>query len=154
MTCYCWRDTPGQLWSKPKVFPQGKKFTLVPFYSARRLEKSLPLVLLENVVFVNASDVRQKWGLPSHKAQQDPEKEAIKRNPLHEIVYEKHILTRDKLGGRKLQTTLRNKLHYNSRPKGERAVDQKRVEELSKSNCQHFVCKFLSYHPEVCRHCC
>ena len=42
--------------------------------------------------------------------------------------------------------------NYNSRPKGERAVDQKRVdtlrEELSQSNYQHFVCKFLSYHLE------
>ena len=42
--------------------------------------------------------------------------------------------------------------NYNSRPKGERAVDQKCVhtlrEELSKSKYQHVVCKFLSYHPE------
>ena len=43
--------------------------------------------------------------------------------------------------------------NYNSRPKGEPAVDQKRVDtvlrkELSKSNYQHVVCKFLSYHPK------
>ena len=32
---------------------------------------------------ISCTDVRQQWGLPSIKAQQDPEKEAMKRNPLH-----------------------------------------------------------------------
>ena len=47
---------------------------------------------------ISCSDVRQQWGLPTIKAQQDPEKEVMKRNPLHEIIFEKHILTRDNLG--------------------------------------------------------
>ena len=47
---------------------------------------------------ISCTDVRQQWGLPSIKAEQNPEKEAMKRNPLHEIVFEKHILTRDNLG--------------------------------------------------------
>ena len=100
----------------------------------------------------SCTDVRQQWGLPSIKAKQDPEKEAMKQNPLHEIVFEKHILTRDNLGGRKRKLPSEINCNYNSRPKGEPAVDQKRVdtlrEELSKSNYQHVVCKVLSYHPE------
>lgn len=91
-------------------------------------------------------------GLLSIKAQHDPEKEAMKWNPLHEIVFEKHILTRDNFGGRKCKLPLEINCNYNSRPKGESAVDQKHVdtlrEELSKSNYQHVICKFLSYHPE------
>ena len=47
---------------------------------------------------ISCSDVRQQWGLPTIKAQQDPEKEVMKWNPLHEIIFEKQILTRDNLG--------------------------------------------------------
>ena len=101
---------------------------------------------------ISCTDVRQQWGLPTIKAQQDPEKELMKRNPLHEIVFEKHILTRDNLGGRKRKLPSEINCNYNSRPKGEPAIDQTRVdilrEELSKSNYQRFVCKFLSYRPE------
>ena len=67
---------------------------------------------------ISCTDVRQKWGLPSIKAQQDREKEAMKRNLLHEIVFEKHIPTRDNLGGRKPQTTLRNKLQLQLKTQG------------------------------------
>lgn len=56
------------------------------------------------------------------------------------------------MGGRKRKLPSEINCNYNSRPKGEPAVDQKRVgtlrKELSKSNYRHFVCKFLSYHPE------
>ena len=55
-------------------------------------------------------------------------------------------------GDRKRKLPTEINCNCNSRPKGELAVDQKCVdtlhEELFKSNCQHFVCKFLSYHPE------
>ncbi|KAJ7386842.1 hypothetical protein OS493_006872 [Desmophyllum pertusum] len=44
---------------------------------------------------ISCTDVRQQWGLPTIKAQQDPEKEAMKRKPLQEIVFEKHLLTGD-----------------------------------------------------------
>ena len=51
---------------------------------------------------ISCTDVRQQWGLPTTiKAQQDPEKEVMKRDPLHEIVFEKHTLTRDNLGKKK-----------------------------------------------------
>ena len=101
---------------------------------------------------ISCTDARQQWGLPTIKAQQDPEKEVMKRSPLHEIVFEKHILTRDNLGERKRKLPSEINCNYSSRPKGEPAVDQKRVdtlrEELSKSKYQHLVCKFLSCHPE------
>ena len=177
MTCFCGRNTPGQLWSKPKVFPRGKKFTLVPFYSARRLEKSLPLVLLENVVFVNAS---QLWPTSSSKLKclgpQNCRSQSAARmyaisggyrrlklnntqkkkqwNGIHYMkLYLRSTSSLEIIWGaenRKLPSEIN--CNYNSRPKGERAVDQKRVdtllEELSKSNYQHFVCKFLSYRLE------
>ena len=50
---------------------------------------------------VSCTDVRQQWGVPSMKAHQDPEKEVMKRKPLQEIVFEKHVLSRDNAGGRK-----------------------------------------------------
>ena len=101
---------------------------------------------------VSCTDVCQQWGVPSIKAQQDPEKEVMKRKPLQEIVFEKHILTRDNAGGRKRKLPSEVNFNYSSRPKGEPAVDKKRVdmlcEELSKSKHQRFVAKFLSHCPE------
>ena len=79
---------------------------------------------------ISCTDIRQQWGLPSIKAQQDPEKEIMKRKPLQEIVFEKHLLTRDKLEGRKRKLPTEVSSTYTSRPKGESAVDQKRVDTL------------------------
>ena len=91
---------------------------------------------------ISCKDVCQQRGLPMIKAQQDPEKEAMKQNPLHEIVFEKHILTRDYLGGRKRKLPSGINCNYNSRTKGEPAVDQKRVDTLREEKGKfHFLTK-------------
>ena len=41
---------------------------------------------------ISCTQVRQQWGIPSISASQDPEKELMKRMPLQEIVFEKHLV--------------------------------------------------------------
>ena len=96
---------------------------------------------------VSCTDVRQQWGVPSIKAHQDPEKEVMKRKPLQEIVFEKHVLSRDNAGGRKRKLPAEVNILYSSRPRGEPEVDQQCVdmlrEELTRSKYQRFVSKSL-----------
>ena len=50
---------------------------------------------------LSCTEIKQQWGIPSVKAQQDPEKELMKKKPLQDITFEKHLLSRDQKGGRK-----------------------------------------------------
>lgn len=40
---------------------------------------------------ISCTEVRQMWGLPSFKSQQDPEKELMKRKPFQELKFEKTL---------------------------------------------------------------
>lgn len=79
---------------------------------------------------ISYTQVRQQWGIPSLRASQDPEKELMKRKPLQEIVFEKHLVQRDKSGGRKRKLPVEVSCDYRSRPNGEPAVDDERVTKL------------------------
>lgn len=96
---------------------------------------------------ISGTQVCQQWGIPSFKASQDPEKEVIKRQPLHEIMFEKNILSRDKSGGRKRKCPVEVNTEYSSRPKGEPAVDTERIEklcdDLAASKCPKMVSEIL-----------
>ena len=96
---------------------------------------------------ISCTQVRQQWGIPSFKASQDPEKEVMKRQPLHEIMFEKNILSRDKSGGRKRKLPVEVNAEYSSRPKGEPAVDKERIEklcdDLEASKRPKMVCEIL-----------
>ena len=96
---------------------------------------------------VSCTDVRQQWGVPTIKSQQDPEKEVTKRKPLQEIIFEKHVLSRDTAGGRKRKLPTELNVNYSSRPRGEPEDDQQCIdklrEELSKSKFQRFVSESL-----------
>ena len=48
---------------------------------------------------ISCTETRQKQGVPPLKAAQDPEKEVTKRKPLQDILFERHICTRDVNGG-------------------------------------------------------
>ena len=48
---------------------------------------------------LSPTEIRQQWGIPSLKAQQDPEKEVMKKKTVHEIKFEQLVLTRDQTGG-------------------------------------------------------
>ena len=102
---------------------------------------------------ISFTDVRQQWGAPTIKSQQDPEKEVMKRKPLQGIIFEKHVLSRDTAGGRKRQLPTELNVNYSSRPRGEPEVDQQCIdklrEELSKSKFQRFVSEslFLRFGP-------
>ncbi len=50
---------------------------------------------------LSCTEIKQQWGIPSVKAQQDPEKELMKKKPLQDITFEKHLLIRDRKGGSK-----------------------------------------------------
>ena len=94
---------------------------------------------------LSCTDIKQQWGIPSLKAQQDPEKELMKRKPLQEIKFEKHILTRDQKGGRKRRRPQEVSSSYSSRPAGEPDIDCKHVdefrEELKKSKVPYIATK-------------
>ena len=44
---------------------------------------------------LSCTEIKQQWGIPSVKAQQDPEKELMKKKPLQDITFEKKLLIRD-----------------------------------------------------------
>ena len=96
---------------------------------------------------ISCTQVRQQWGIPSIRASQDPEKELMKRMPLQEIVFEKHLLQRDKSGGRKRKLPVEVSCGYTSRPNGEPAVDNERVtklcDDLASSKCPKVVSEIL-----------
>ena len=96
---------------------------------------------------ISCTQIRQQWGIPSIKASQDPEKELMKRMPLQEIVFEKHLLQRDKSGGRKRKLPVEVSCGYTSRPNGEPAVDNERVikpcDDLASSKCPKVVSEIL-----------
>ncbi len=81
----------------------------------------------------SCTETRQNWGVPSPKAAQDPEKEVMKRKPLQDIVFEKHISTRDVNGGRKRRLPSDLFRSYQSKPAGEPPIDKEDVENFCKS---------------------
>ena len=54
----------------------------------------------------------------SLRAQQDPEKEVMKKKPLHKIKFEQHVLTRDQNAGRKRKVLQEVNSSYTSKPAG------------------------------------
>lgn len=99
---------------------------------------------------ISCTEIKQKWGLPSIKSQQDPEKELMKRKPLQEIVFEKHVASRDEMGGRKRKLPVEVSAGYSSRPSGEPPVDDERVaklcEDLADTKCPKAVIHVLQSH--------
>lgn len=96
---------------------------------------------------LSCTDIKQQWGIPSLKAQQDPEKELMKRKPLQEVKFEKHLLTCDQKGGRKRRLPQEVSSCYSSKPAAEPDIDCKRVdefrEELKKSKVSYLVTKSI-----------
>ena len=90
--------------------------------SAKKLNQSL-----------SRAEIRQQWEIPSLKAQQDPEKEVMKKKPLHEIKFAQHVLTRDQTGGRKRKVPLEVNSSYMSKHAGEPAIDTAHVEAFKKA---------------------
>ena len=82
---------------------------------------------------LSCTDIRQQWGVPSLKAHQDPEKEIMKRKPLQNITFKKHLLNASDDAKGVCPATKKRKLPnevvetYSSRPRGEPLVDQERV---------------------------
>ena len=97
---------------------------------------------------LSRTEIRQQWGIPSLKAQQDPEKEVIKKKPPHEVKFEQHVLTRDQTGGRKRKVPQEVNSSYMSKPAGEPAIDTAHVEAFKKdlaiSKISFRVSKFIS----------
>ena len=81
---------------------------------------------------LSRTEIRQQWGIPSSNAQQDPEKEVMKKKPLHQIKFEQHVLTSDQTGGRKREVPQEVNSSYMSKPAGEPAIDTAHVEAFKK----------------------
>ena len=75
----------------------------------------------------------------------------MKRMPMPEIVFEKHLVQRDKVptGGRKRKLPVEVSCGYTSRPKREPAVDNERVtklcDDLTSSKCPKVVTEILKH---------
>ena len=44
---------------------------------------------------LSCTEIRQQWGIPSLKSQQDNEKEVMKKKPLNEVKFEQLVLIHD-----------------------------------------------------------
>ena len=96
---------------------------------------------------ISCTRVRQQWGIPFIRASQDLEEELMKRFPLQEIVFKKHLLQRDKSGERNRKFPVEVSCGYKSRPNGEPTVDNERVtklcDDLASSKCPKVVSEIL-----------
>eukprot|EP00112_Aurelia_sp_Birch-Aquarium-sp1_P012764 Seg2688.3 transcript_id=Seg2688.3/GoldUCD/mRNA.D3Y31 product="hypothetical protein" protein_id=Seg2688.3/GoldUCD/D3Y31 len=81
---------------------------------------------------LTCTQIKQKWGLPSLRAEQDPEKEKLKRVPLQDITFSCQKLDRDVEGGRKRKLPSETISSYSSKPLEEPASDK---EDFIKLEC-------------------
>ena len=89
---------------------------------------------------LTCTQIKQKWGLPSLRAEQDPEKEMLKRQPLQTISIRRQILDRDLSGGRKRKLPNETLSTYSSKPVKEPFISVSDFDnlaaDLNKSKCQ------------------
>lgn len=73
----------------------------------------------------------------------------MKRMPQQEIVFKKHLLQRDKSGGRNRKLLVEVSCGYTSIPNGEPAVDDERVaklcDDLASSTCPKVVAEIVKF---------
>ena len=100
---------------------------------------------------LSCTEIKQQWGIPSVKAQQDPEKELMKKKPLQDITFEKHLLIRDQKGGRKRRLPQEVSSTYSSTPAGEPKIDAACVDafkqEWSKSKSSYLLTSYVHLRP-------
>ena len=65
---------------------------------------------------LTCTQIKKQWGLPSLRAEQDPEKERLKRQPLQNITFQRQILDRDLSGGRKRKLPNETLATFSSKP--------------------------------------
>ena len=65
---------------------------------------------------LTCTQIKKQWGLPSLRAEQDPEKERLKRQPLQNITFQRQILDRDLSGGRKRELPNETLATFSSKP--------------------------------------
>ena len=79
---------------------------------------------------LTCTQIRQKWGLPSLRAEQDPEKEMLKRQPLQTITFQRQILDRDFFGwNRKVPNETLSP--YSSKPVKEPLISESDFDNLA-----------------------
>ena len=89
---------------------------------------------------LTCTQIRQKWGLPSLRAEHNPEKEMLKRHPLQTITFQRQILDRDLYGGQKRKLPNETLPTYSSKPVKEPLISVSDFDnlaaDLNKSKCQ------------------
>ena len=108
-------------------------YKLVDSAKPKTKKESLPSSL-------TCTQIKQKWGLPSLRAEQDPEKEMLKRQPLQTVSFQRQILDRDLSGGRKRKLPNETLSTYSSKPVKEPFISVSDFDnlaaDLNKSKCQ------------------
>ena len=89
---------------------------------------------------LTCTQIKQKWGLPSLRVEQDPEKEMLKHQPLQTISFQRQILDRDLSGGRKRKLPNETLSTYSLKPVKEPFISVSDFDnlaaDLNKSKCQ------------------
>ena len=73
---------------------------------------------------LTCTQIKQQWGLPSLRAEQDPEKEKMKRVPLQDITFSCQKLDRDVEGCRKRKLPCETNSSYSSKPLEEPTISK------------------------------
>eukprot|EP00112_Aurelia_sp_Birch-Aquarium-sp1_P002214 Seg1237.4 transcript_id=Seg1237.4/GoldUCD/mRNA.D3Y31 product="hypothetical protein" protein_id=Seg1237.4/GoldUCD/D3Y31 len=79
---------------------------------------------------LTCTQIKQQWNLPSLRAEQDPEKEIMKRKPLQEISFQCRNLDRDLSSGRKRRLPDQVDAEYCSKPPSEPSLDEASFKQL------------------------
>ena len=72
---------------------------------------------------LTCTNIKQQWGLPALKAEQDPEKERLKRKPLQDITFKRQQIARDLSGGCKRKLPNQISSNFSSKPAREPPID-------------------------------
>ncbi len=75
--------------------------------------------------------IKQKWGLPSLRAEQDPEKEVMKRKPLRNIRSQRHNVNQHHSKSRKRRSTYDVNDGYSLKPMNEPMYDRGDFSQLA-----------------------
>ena len=91
--------------------------------SAMAKKQALPAAL-------TCTQIKQQWNIPSLRAEQDPEKEIMKRKPLQDISFQCQLLHRDLSCGRKRRLPDQVDAEYSSKPPNEPSLDDASYKQL------------------------
>ena len=79
---------------------------------------------------LTCTQIKQQWNIPSPRAEQDPEKEIMKRKPLQDISFQCLNLSRDLSSGQERRLPDQVDAEYSSKPSSEPPFDDASYKQL------------------------